>query len=169
MIFQDEISALVACHGVWLSALLRGLTREDADAEDAYQEVWMRVIKRGGLKGIASPRAYLATTARAVVVDLHRRAERLEECRLADDSALETIEDGSPTPQMRFETSATREEILAAIRALPMGPRSVVLMRIEGELTFQQIADLLDVPLGTVLTWMRTATMKLKKILGVEK
>ena len=53
-----------------------------------------------------------------------------------------------------------------AVRTLPEGPRQVLLMRIEGELSFKEIASELDVPLGTALTWMRTATLKLKEMLG---
>jgi DNA-directed RNA polymerase specialized sigma24 family protein len=42
-------------------------------------------------------------------------------------------------------------------------------MRIEGELSFKEIASELGVPLGTALTWMRTATLKLKEMLGESK
>ena len=42
----------------------------------------------------------------------------------------------------------------------------ILLMRIEGELSFREIASELGVPLGTALTWMRVATLKLKKMLG---
>ena len=52
------------------------------------------------------------------------------------------------------------------MRALHEGPRQVLLMRIEGEVPFKDIAAELGVPLGTTLTWMRTATLKLKEMLG---
>ena len=45
----------------------------------------------------------------------------------------------------------------------------MLLMRIEGELPFREIADELGVPLGTALTWMRAATLKLRKMLGGER
>lgn len=157
----DEIATLVETHGAWLSALLRGLTRREVDAEDAFQDVWMRLIKLGGLPKGASPRAYLATIARSVVIDRHRREGREEPGEIPDEEVDEA------TPAERFEARASREEILAAVRALPMGPRAVVLMRIEAELTFREIADRLGVPLGTVLTWMRASTTKLKKALGL--
>ena len=44
-----------------------------------------------------------------------------------------------------------------------------MLMRIEGDLAFREIAAELGVPLGTALTWMRTATQKLREMLGVKK
>lgn len=170
---SEEFSALVATHAVWLSAFLRGLTRREADAEDAFQEVWMRVFKRGGLPNVASPRAYLARTARSVLVDRYRR-EGLEDLVLdapneTGVSPAETLVDAAPLPSVRLADVATREALRSAIRVLPAGPRSVVVMRIEADLTFQEIAEELGVPLGTVLTWMRSAMAKLKKALGGER
>lgn len=151
---------LISEHGLWLSAFLRGLTRSEADAEDAYQEVWLRLLKRGGLPKGASERAYLARTARSVVIDSFRRTSRETE------PIDEELADTAPSPAGRFETSATREEIVAAVRALPEMMRSVVLMRIEGEMSFKEIATELKIPLGSALSYMSRATAELKRKLG---
>lgn len=151
---------LISEHGLWLSGFLRGLTRSEADAEDAYQEVWLRLLKRGGLPQGANERAYLAKTARAVVIDAFRRFSQKTE------PLTEDLVDTAPEPSRRFETSATHEEIIAAVRALPEPMRSVVLMRVEGELTFEEIAAELKLPLGTALSHMSRATARLKKELG---
>ena len=74
--------------------------------------------------------------------------------------------DENPTPDVRFESSATKEEVYRAIGELPEGPRQVLLLRIEAEMTFREIAEELRIPQGTALTWMRTATLQLKKALG---
>lgn len=154
------VPKLISEHGVWLSAFLRGLTRSEADAEDAYQDIWLRLVKRGGIPEGASPRAYLAKTARSVVIDRYRRkGPKTEE--LSPE-----IVDESEGPDRKFERSSTRAEIRAAIRALPEKLKTVVLMRIEAELTFEEIAVTLEIPLGTALTRMRTATTILKRKLG---
>lgn len=169
----EEFSALVAAHGVWLSAFLRGLTRREADAEDAFQEVWMRVFKQGGLPKVSSPRAYLAQTARSVVIDRYRREGReelvLDEPNESGVAPAERLVDAAPLPDVRLGDASTREALRTAIRNLPEGPRTVVLMRIEAELSFQEIADELQIPLGTVLTWMRGATERLKRALRGER
>lgn len=167
---EKESSAWVATHATWLSAFVRGLTRGEADAEDAFQEVWLRVMKGPDLSGIASPRAYLARIARSVVIDRYRRDGRYEVTLDAVDETGGTMAgalvDERPTPAQRTESALTHDAVLSAVKALPTGPREVVLLRIEGELTFQEIADELKIPLGTALTWMRTATEQLKKRLG---
>ncbi len=166
MLTEKETSALIAEHGVWLSAFLRGLTRCEADAEDSFQEVWLKVINGNGPKEKSSTRAYLVQVARSVVIDRYRRNWRysLEIDATQDSSSLlASLVDESPTPAKQVESAFTHEDVLAAIRALPDNLRLVMLMRIEGELTFQEIANEMNTPLGTVLTWMRSATKKLKE------
>lgn len=155
------VRALISEHAKWLSALLRGLTRSETDAEDAFQDVWLRIIKLGGIPKGASPRAYLAQVARSTVVDHYRKIGREE----ATELEAEELVDDSPTPERRFETKATKGEIRAAVRALPFELREVVMLRIEAELKFEEIAAELELPLGTVLTRMRRATAKLKAAL----
>lgn len=162
---EKTISALVASHAVWLTAFLRGLTGCEADAEDAFQEVWLRVFKGHVPSDPKAERAYLVKVARSVVIDRHRKNARYVLSLDDSDAEKDEMADASPSPAERFETSATREMVLAAIRDLPNGPREVLLLRIEGELTFQEISETLGIPLGTTLTWMRRATARLKKTL----
>ena len=165
-----SLSALVVRNTTWLRALLRGLASSDAEAEDAFQEVWVRVIKgcrsfRGG-----SVRAYLARVARSVVIDRFRRNGRptcsLDAVGENGASLSETLADGAPWPSAAVELRGTAADVRRAVRTLPEGPRAVLLLRIEGELSFREIAEELNIPLGTALTWMHVATVRLRKLLG---
>ena len=62
--------------------------------------------------------------------------------------------------------AAVADDVRRALADLPEGPRQVFLMRIEAELSFREIAETMDIPVGTALTWMQVAKVKLKKILG---
>lgn len=155
------VRALVSEHATWLSAFLRSLTRSEADAEDAFQEVWLRLIKQGGLPEGASARAYLAQTARSVVVDRYRREGREEVTEFGDEAMVSS----DPAPDVRHEAEDARAKVRAAVRALPLKLREIVMLRVEAELTFAEIAESLQLPLGTVLTRMRTATERLKAVL----
>lgn len=162
----SSLSALVRRHAVWMQALLRSLLPTAADAEDAFQESWVRVIKSaGGYRG-GSVRAYLASVARSVAIDRLRRMGKMVSLDANGESGQCEIPDSSPSPGERFESKATSEDVRRAVWALPDGPRQVLLLRIEGELSFKEIAVELGVPLGTALTWMRAATLKLREMLG---
>lgn len=166
----SSLAALVDRHSVWMQALLRGLLPTAADAEDAFQETWVRVIRSAGRYRGGSVRAYLATVARSAAIDRLRRNGRVTSLDVdCDDdgmTAAEQIPDESPSPNERFESKATGEEVRQAVKSLPEGPRQVLLLRIEAEMPFREIAAELGVPLGTALTWMRYATTKLRKTLG---
>ena len=164
-----SIPALVAVHGKWLMAFLRGLA--GADAEDAFQETWMRLLRSRVELRDDTVKAYLVKTARSVVVDRFRRRHPTESLDVVDgrgESAANEIVDPAPTPAKRFESNATAAEVREAVASLPFNQRQVVLLRIEGEMEFKEIAAALGVPIGTVLVWMHRATAELKrKIRGV--
>ena len=92
---------------------------------------------------------------------------RLELLSAGDnEQQLVEIPDPSPTPDERFELTATADDVRRALSDLPEGPRQVFLMRIEAGLSFREIAEAMAIPIGTALTWMQTAKVKLKEILG---
>jgi RNA polymerase sigma-70 factor (ECF subfamily) len=164
-----SLAALVSRHSTWIQAFLRGMFRESADADDAFQETWMKVIRSAGSYRGGKVKPYLAAVARSVAIDRIRR-ERGDLSLDAEDgegaiAAANAVAEGL-TPGERFESKATSEDVLRAVRKLPDGPRQVFLMRVEGGLAFREIAEDLGIPLGTALTWMRTATLSLRKMLG---
>lgn len=164
-----SIPALVAEHGKWLMAFLIGLTGNVADAEDAFQETWMRLIRSRAVARGAGFRSYLVKAARSVVIDRLRRSRPAESIDALDDEGEQVIgeiADSAPGPDERYESKATASDVRRAIAELPFNWRQVVLMRIEGEMEFKDIAAELGIPLGTALTWMHKATKELKRKLG---
>lgn len=168
----SSLSALVYRNASWMQALLRGMLPTAADADDAFQDAWMRIIKSAGSYRGGSVRAYLASAARTAALDRLRRMDNaisLDAEETDGATAIADIPDSNPSPCDWFESKATTADVHRAVHTLPDGPRQVLLMRIEGELSYKEIAAELDIPLGTALTWMRTATIKLKKMLGGER
>ena len=165
----ESLSALVSRHAVWLKALLRGLLPGASDAEDAFQEVWVRVIQSAGTYRGGSVRAYLARIARSAVVDRHRRelpTVSLDIPAEDGETPLEDLPDERPGTVGELAARASAEEIRNAVRDLPPGPRQVLLLRVEAGLSFNEIADQLGVPMGTALGWMRAASAQMRKRLG---
>ena len=164
----QSLSALVVRHSPWMSAMLRAML-PSGEVEDALQDIWLKVIRSAhGFRGNGL-KSYLGSITRSVAVDRLRKCGRtvsLDAGDEADDDSRQMPVDESPTPDVRFESSATKEEIHRVIGTLAEGPRQVLLLRIEAEMSFREIADELHVPLGTALTWMRTATLRLKEALG---
>ena len=162
-----SFSALVVRHSKWLTAYLRSMSPTLADAEDAVQETWIRVIRACNSYRGGAVRAYLTQIARSVAIDRFRLAK----CQTVSVDAVgedglalsDVLPDASPTPDEMFECRATADEVRRAVRELPEGQREVLMMRIEAELSFREIAETMGIPLGTALTWMHAAKLRLKK------
>ena len=165
----QSLAALVRRHATWMQALLRGMLPVAADVDDVFQETWMRVIRaapsyRGGLV-----KPYLATVARSAAIDHLRRTRStvsLDDEEGEGAAVAATVADEAPSAGEAFESQATSDDVRRAVRTLPEGPRRVLLMRVAGGVAFRGVAAALAVPIGTALTWMRSATLKLRKMLG---
>lgn len=165
----ESLSALVDRNNVRLSAFLSGILPK-MEVEDAFQDTWRCLMSRAAAYHGGSFVAYLIMTARRVAIDRLRRRKELvsldAEPSAGEVALSEQVADTAPTPSERLQSKATAEDVRRAVRALPAGPRQVVMMRIEGELSFKEIAAELGVPIGTALSWMHVATERLREQLG---
>lgn len=164
-----SLTKLVERNGRWLMAFLRAFASSDADAEDAFQETWRRIIRFRSAYSGGSVRSYLIRIAKSVAIDAYRRNGREDavlDVPLDDDgmtTAADMLKSDGPAPDEAFALTSSAEEVRAAVRQLPSGQRQVLMMRIEGELSFAEIAEELGIPLGTALSWMNRATKTLKE------
>lgn len=133
------------------------LTGNREMAEDLFQEVWMRVLTRGGqFNGKARFETWLFTIARNLVID-HRRKrtmaslDELFETGNDDDRPMTfEVADNQPTPYDCFSNVEDREHIAAALLQLDTLYREVLVLRFHEELTLDEIAKVTRAPLSTV-------------------
>ena len=156
-----SLTTLITRHSKWMMAMLGALLPTAEDAEDAFQEAWLKVIRSASAYRGGSIKAYLASIARSVAIDLLRKQNPT--VSLDDIDACDEAVDPTPSPDANFVIKASKEEIRRAVRGLPLRARQVLLLRIEAELTFGEIAEELDLPIGTVLSLSSRATMRLRK------
>jgi RNA polymerase sigma-70 factor (ECF subfamily) len=132
------------------------LTGNREQAEDLFQEVWMRVLVRGAqFNGKARFDTWLFTIARNLVIDQKRKKTMASLDELfeggSDDRpmALE-IADGEPTPFERFANLEDRERLAAALLKLDTMYREVLVLRFHEEMSLEEIAKVTRAPLSTV-------------------
>jgi RNA polymerase sigma-70 factor (ECF subfamily) len=126
-------------------------------AEDLFQEVWMRVLVRGAqYNGQARFETWLFTIARNLLIDLRRKRtmsslDELFEGGGDDDRPMAfEIADGEPTPFDHFANLEDRERIAAALLDLDTLHREVLVLRFHEELSLEEIAKVTRAPLSTV-------------------
>jgi RNA polymerase sigma-70 factor, ECF subfamily len=133
------------------------LTGHREMAEDLFQEVWMRVLVRGGqFNGKARFETWLFTIARNLVIDQRRKRtmcslDELFEGGSEDDRPMTfEVSDNEPTPFDRMANLEDRERIAAALMGLDTLHREVLVLRFHEELSLEEIAKVTRAPLSTV-------------------
>ena len=141
-------------HGPKLMLCARQWTRSRADAEDVVQDAFVRFWRTQKALG-GDPLALLVTSVRRAAFDLARRGGRRQR-----------REDASQGPDTLFEPLVQqddrREAIEGALARLPVPQREVLVLKIWGGLTFEEIAVQLDVPANTAASRYRYALEALK-------
>ncbi|MFQ5807526.1 MAG: RNA polymerase sigma factor [Phycisphaerae bacterium] len=133
------------------------------DAEEIVAETFARAADNiTAVRGCERKDLYLFTVARNLCRDAfrRRRPNTLPDGRLRDHPAA------TASPEESFADREARRRLLAAVATLPQPQREVVVLRLSAELRFEQIAELLQIPLGTALSRMNAALGHLRKELG---
>ena len=133
------------------------LTGNREMAEDLFQEVWMRVLVRGGqFNGQSRFDTWLFTIARNLTIDQQRKKtmaslDEFIEGKSDDDRPMSfEIANGEPTPFDRFSNLEDRERIAGALLEMDTLYREVLVLRFHEELSLEEIAKVTRAPLSTV-------------------
>jgi RNA polymerase sigma-70 factor (ECF subfamily) len=134
-------------------------------AEEITQDVFMRVWEKAGSydPGKSKLSTWLSRIARNMSIDLLRKRGRVgeHEAEVWEDRKMSAgLVDHDPVKSQ--EMSGKREEVRAAVAALPEQQRKALSMAFFQGLTHSQIAERLGEPLGTVKTRIRDAMLTLK-------
>ncbi len=129
------------------------------DAEDVTSEFFMKLWRLADTyREGKGHRAWMAAIARNMAVDLLRRTKREV---LMDDFA-DTIPESASDVSVEQEVIADMS-LRQALDRLKLREREIVHLKIMGEMTFQEIADMLKAPLGTVTWRYQNAIQKLRR------
>jgi RNA polymerase sigma-70 factor, ECF subfamily len=153
------------------------LTSNREQAEDLFQEVWMRVLLRGGqFNGKARFDTWLFTVARNLVIDLRRKRtmsslDEMFEATGDDDrpSGIEIAAD-SPSPFDECASGEDRDRLAGALLQMEPLYREVLVLRFHEDLSLEEIANVTRAPLSTVKSrlYRGLASMKPKLAQGPE-
>ena len=143
---------------------LNMLLRSREDAIDMAQEAFLRCWRiREQMRRVSNHRAWIFQVGMNAARDLRKSAWKRKTRPLMENAGFTAPECGeSSTLEGREELEAVRNAVLA----LRPEEREVFLLRQNGEMTYEEIASLLNRPVGTVKTQMRTALQRVKAILA---
>ncbi|MCC6553245.1 MAG: RNA polymerase sigma factor [Polyangiaceae bacterium] len=169
--FPDEAAALRPVIRATIACVL-GEPADHPDVEDCAHEALARAIEgRARLREGEPLRPWVLGIARHVALDAlrrRRRARRVEGAPAREDEGApaEQIEDPGPSPEERAASLERAQRLQGALARLTEPQREALLaFHVEG-LNYQQIARRLEIPLGTVATWIARGRRSLAEALG---
>ena len=157
-----EVAALYAHHADELRNFLTGVLRDPSLVQDVLQATFVKLLERGSDAAKESRKSWMFQVAFNQAREIRRKGANQQRILREKVAAPEPTLDGPGDHFVRFERV---EQVQQAIATLPAKQQEVVRLRVYEEKKFKEIAELLQLPLGTVLSRMRSAVENLRKVL----
>lgn len=148
-----------------LLGVILPIARDRDQSEDVLQDVYLKVWNRAGRfdRSKASPITWLCAIARNSAIDSVRKSGRRAE---ETDDGLAQFEDDAPDAEETLCSLEDKERLQRCMEGLQQDHRRSIRMAFFGGLTYSELAGKLDVPLGTMKSWIRRGLASLKGCLG---
>jgi len=165
---KEALQGLLKANWGWLKGLVYSVLGGAQDLDDVMQEICLRVIQN--IRTVREParfRGWLAVVARREALNYHRR--RPQKVVPFDGVTLpDYAEDDVDDPSEDLEKKELCGRVLEAVKALPEKYREVFILAHSGELTYAQMAEVLDVPITTMqIRLVRARQMIRDQVAGI--
>jgi RNA polymerase sigma-70 factor (ECF subfamily) len=159
---REAFGELVMNHHTAVYTTVYRMTGDARLAEDATQQAFIKAwLHLASYQPRASLRAWLSRIAINSGLDVLRREKRI----IPDNEAIGESMDTQPGPESALIEKEQAQIVQKALLALNETNRSVLVLREYGDLSYQEIATTLNIPLGTVMSRLNAARMQLRSIL----
>ena len=161
---RNAFSELVRIHAQGVLNVVYRMCSNVHIAEDASQETFIQAwLSLPSYRPGASMRNWLYRIAINTAIDMLRKEKRIHPHAIEDLSLAES----GPDPEVIVANSERAQMIQGAVQALPEASRAVLVLREYEGLSYQAIAEALDIPVGTVMSRLNYARKLLKERLEV--
>ena len=145
----------------------RWLTKNDADAEDVVQDAYVRALRFfSSLRG-EDARAWLLTIVRNTWYG--RFPRRASDATTVADEDAENRADTSPDPETQLIQQQTVEQVRRALEMLPTDFREVLALRELEGFSYKEIAAVVGIPIGTVMSRLARARERFAGVLATSE
>lgn len=145
--------------------LARWLVRNSADAEDVVQEAYLRAFKySGGFRG-GDARAWLLTIVRNTAYRWLRKARSYEPVTQFDENE-HTCGSETSNPEVLLLQKADKQLLEKALNELPVRFREILVLRELEGLAYKEIAEVMGMPMGTVMSTLSRARHEFSRAAG---
>ena len=167
---ENAFAELVETHQKMVFNVALRYVRNYDDASDIAQEVFIKAFRSiDTFKGKSQLSTWLYRITVNVCLDFARKNKlyyqntvELETENEEGEAVELPLPDMSYSPEMKLENKELHEALIGAIDALPKDAREIIIMRDINNMSYNEIAEVLDIELGTVRSRLARARMKLR-------
>jgi RNA polymerase sigma factor (sigma-70 family) len=145
--------------------LARWLTRDEHNAEDLVQDAYLRAWKSYDSFAGGDGRAWLLSIVRNTCYTWLER-NRPRKLDAVFDEEIHSSESDASSPETALLQNLDRQSLKQAMEQLPLEFREVLIMREVEGMSYREIANVADVPLGTVMSRLARARKRLQQSLA---
>jgi RNA polymerase sigma-70 factor (ECF subfamily) len=151
---KSEILEELLAHKERVFLICLGFSRNTSDAEDLAQEVYLKAYKNiDTVKDLELSKYWLFKIAKNTCLDFGRKRRPYQ--LSSPESEIETSESSTPESQMMYREKL--RSLKATIQKLPKKQKEVFILREYGDLSYREIADVLRINKGTVMSRLTRA------------
>jgi RNA polymerase sigma-70 factor (ECF subfamily) len=164
---MQDSSLLFYMDGLHSYAMI--LSRNPAEAADLVQETYVRALRaRESLRDGSNVKGWLFTILRNIWFNQLRKKQTTPAIIAidTDEWGANIVVETAKGPHSLYVSKLEREQVREAIQRLPFSLREIIILREYEELSYQEIASLLECPVGTVMSRLARARSKLRSLLS---
>jgi RNA polymerase sigma-70 factor (ECF subfamily) len=161
---RSAFGELVSRHYTSVIRVVYRLCGDIQIAEDAAQEAFIRAwVNLPGFQPLAPFRNWVYRIAVNTALDTLRKKP---EERIENSEGMVILSEKNPSPETAYIEKEQADFLQSAVKALPEASRAVLVLREYGELTYTEIASVLEIPVGTVMSRLNYARTRLRETLS---
>jgi RNA polymerase sigma-70 factor (ECF subfamily) len=162
---QAAVGEFISQYGDLVWSLARRYLGNDADAEDAVQDVFIEIWSSAGRydRNVASEVAFISTITRRRLIDRLRRYQRRPQTESIDDQ----IGARQPAVPSRLDDDAELAQVERVLGEMDPQHREILSMSLYQGFSHSEIASRLEMPLGTVKTRVRRGLIHVREQLRI--
>jgi RNA polymerase sigma factor (sigma-70 family) len=157
---REEFEEIVYRFEIPLLQYARRITGDREQARDVVQETFVKFQQNGALRREDEPATWLFAVCRNAALNVCRKERRM---MYVDEEVIEARESEQPMPFDQLEQKEARGFLLRIVGTLPLRQQEVIQLKFQNDLSYQQIAEIMQTTANNVGVLLHTALKTLRQ------
>ena len=160
---REEFEEIVYRFEIPLLQYAQRITGNREQARDVVQETFVKFQRNGALRREDEPATWLFTVCRNAALNVCRKEKRM---MYVDEEVIESCESEQPMPFDQLEKKEATGFLLRIVSTLPLRQQEVIQLKFQNDLSYQQIAEIMQTTANNVGVLLHTALKTLRQRYG---